>query len=128
LTWPPTSGLSQGSGETRIKIANRLLCLPKDLLSPESREKGERTPYSLANLYILAAARLLDGPPEIVNGNVCRAVYNALTRGLRSHQVNKGVPSGLDLGAVVRSLEGGCTNKSRPVRLAAGYAQLYPSV
>jgi hypothetical protein len=117
------SGSSQGSKEARIKIAKQLLDLPKDLVPPETREKGDRTAYPLANLYILATARLLDGPPDIVDANVRRAAYNALTHGLRSHQVKEGVPSGLDLAAIVRSLEGGFTNKSRPVRLAAGYAQ-----
>jgi hypothetical protein len=66
-------------------MANQLLDLPKDFLSPEIREKGERTPYQLANLYILATARLLDGPPDIVDANVRRVAYNALVQGLRSH-------------------------------------------
>jgi hypothetical protein len=103
-------------------MANQLLDLPKDFQSPEIRENGERVPYSLANLYILATARLLDGPPDTVDANVRRAAYNALTQGLRSHQVKEGFPSGLDLGTIARSLEGDFTSKSRPVRLAVGYA------
>lgn len=101
-------------------MANQLLDLPKDFQSPEIREKGERALYPLANLYILATARLLDGPLDIVDSNVRRMAYNALNQGLRSHQVKEGSPSELDLGAIVKSLEGDFTSKSRPVRLAVG--------
>ena len=114
------SRLAQISKEARIATAKQLLELPDDLLPPQDRGGSKRTSLSLAPLYILATARLLDGSPDTIDEKVFRAVYNAFSQGIRFHRIQKGEACGVDLKSVVKSLERGLVNKSRSVRLAAG--------
>lgn len=115
-----SSPLLDTSKEARVAMAKHLLELPNDLVPPQDSDTQHRTPYPLAPLYILATARLLDGPSNLVDADVRRVVYNAFAKGLQCHCAEKGSISGIDLKSVVKSLETGYTYKSRPVRLAAG--------